>query len=133
MFAKVVLVFFGLSFGGFGVWALLSPLSMAKLLHFSLHTPSAVTEIRAFYGGLEIGLAIFMVTAAFYRPLIPGALLALVATAGGIALARIVGIIADGSGSLFMYGALVWELAGASLGLIAFLQVARHKITAAVP
>lgn len=126
MFAKVVLVFFGLSFGGFGVWALLSPLSLAKLVHFSLDTPGAVTEIRAFYGGLEIGLAIFMIAAAFYRPLIPGALLALVAAAGGIGLARIIGIIADGSGSTFMYSALVWELSGAALGLFAFLQMARH-------
>ncbi len=126
MFAKVVLVFFGLSFGGFGVWALLSPVSLAKLVHFSLDTPGAVTEIRAFYGGLEIGFAIFLIAAVFYRPLIPGALLALTAVAGGIGLARIAGILADGSGSAFMYSALVWELAGAGLGLVAFLQIARH-------
>ncbi|MFK8016183.1 MAG: DUF4345 family protein [Gammaproteobacteria bacterium] len=123
MFAKVVLIFFGLSFGGFGVWALIAPASLAKLVHFSLDTPGAMTEIRAFYGGLEIGFAAFLIAAAFVRPLVPGALLALVAIAGGIALARLVGIVVDGSGSTFMYSALVWELAGAGLGLLAWLQV----------
>lgn len=123
MFASVVLVVFGLSFGAFGLWALVAPDGLAKLIHFGLETPGARTEIRAFYGGLEIGLALFMVGSVFYRPLVPGALLALVATAGGIAVARVIGLLIDSSGSGVMYGALVWESTGAILGLAAFMSV----------
>lgn len=123
MFAKTVLVFFGLSFGVFGLWALIAPESLARMVHFSLDTPGAVTEIRAFYGGLELGLAILMLAAAVYPALVPGALLTLVAAAGGIALARIVGLVLDGSGSAFMFGALAWEVAGAVLGFIAYSRL----------
>lgn len=123
MFAKSVLGFFGLSFGVFGVWALAAPESLARLVHFSLDTPGAVTEIRAFYGGLEIGLAVLMLAAVVYPTLTPAALLALVAAAGGIACARIVGLLLDGSASTFMFSALIWELSGAALGLVAFLKL----------
>ncbi|MEO1573422.1 MAG: DUF4345 family protein [Pseudomonadota bacterium] len=123
MFASTVLVFFGLSFGVFGVWALVSPTGLAGLLHFGLETPGAVTELRAFYGGLEIGLCAFLLFAVAHRPLVPGALLALTFIAGGIALARIVGIVADSSLSGLMIGVLVWELAGAALGLAAYLSL----------
>ena len=123
VFATAVLVFFGLSFGVFGAWALVAPVSLAKLVHFSLETPGAITEIRAFYGGLEIGLAALLLAGAAYRPLMPVALLALVIGAGGIALARVVGLLLDGSSSGFMFGALTWEVAGAVLGLVAYLKL----------
>lgn len=120
MFVSIVLVIFGLSFGAFGVWAVAAPAGLAGLLHFGLETPGAVTEIRAFYGGLELGLCTFMLTAVVHRSLVPGALLALTFIAGGIALARIAGLLIDGSLSGLMIGALVWEMAGAVLGLAAY-------------
>ena len=126
MFASIVLVFFGLSFGAFGVWALVSPTGLAGLLHFGLQTPGAITELRAFYGGLEIGLCAFLLFAVAHRPLVPGALLALTFIAGGIGLARIAGIVADSSLSGLMIGVLIWELAGAALGLAAYLSLANQ-------
>ena len=123
MFASGVLVFFGLSFLAFGVWALVAPVSLAGLIHFGLETSGSVTEIRAFYGGLEIGFALFLFAAALNRELAPAALLALVAVTGGIALARVVGLIVDQSGSTLMYGALAFELAGAVMGLLAWLNL----------
>lgn len=123
MFPIAVLLFFGASFGAFGVWALLAPASLANLIHMTPETPGALTEIRAFYGGLEIGLAAVMIRAAFHRPWRPGALLVLVAVAGGIAAGRIVGLIIDQSVSGTMLGALVWEVAGAVLGLLAYARL----------
>ncbi|MEM6639767.1 MAG: DUF4345 family protein [Pseudomonadota bacterium] len=123
MFATVVLVFFGLSFGAFGVWALAAPQSLSQLLHFGLETPGAVTELRAFYGGLELGLCGFLLAAVFFRHLVPGALIALAAIAGGVALGRIIGMVLDGSTSSLMLGVLTWEIAGAVLGVAAYLTL----------
>ncbi|MFK7887897.1 MAG: DUF4345 family protein [Gammaproteobacteria bacterium] len=126
MFPKIVLIFFGLSFGAFGVWALISPAALANLIHLTPETPGALTEIRAFYGGLEIGLAAFLLRGAFHRPWMSGALLTLVAVAGGIALGRCVGLALDSSVSNMMLGALVWEAAGAVLGTLAYLKLQAH-------
>ncbi len=123
VFPVAVLLFFGASFGAFGVWALLAPASLASLIHMTPDTPGALTEIRAFYGGLELGLAAFMIRAAFYRPWRSGALMALVAVAGGIAVGRIVGLFVDQSMSGTMLGALVWEATGALLGTLALLRL----------
>ena len=119
MFAKVVLVVFGLSFLAFGGWALFAPSSLAGLINFGLENSAAVTEIRAFYGGLEIGFAGFLLAAAFKDELTSAALLALAAVSGGIALARIAGLIVDASGSTLMYGALAFEFTGAVLAILA--------------
>lgn len=121
MFAIIVLIVFGLSFGVFGAWALVAPQSLAQLLHFGLQTPGSVTEMRAFYGGLELGLCALMLVAVVNRTLVPGALLALVAAAGGIAVARVIGLVLDGSANGLLLGALAFESAGAILGLIAYL------------
>ena len=123
MFASAVLLFFGLSFLVFGVWALIAPASLAGLLHFGLETPGSITEIRAFYGGLEIGLALFLGASAFNKAMAPTALIALAAVTGGIALGRVVGLAIDQSGSTLIFGALAFELAGAILGLAAFLSL----------
>jgi len=123
VFPKFVLIFFGLSFGAFGVWALIAPAALANLIHVTPETPGALTEIRAFYGGLEIGLAAFLLRAAFHRPWMPGALIALVVVAGGIAIGRGIGLVIDSSISGVMLGALVWEAAGAILGSLAYLKL----------
>ena len=120
MFVNAVLIIFGLGFGVFGVWALLAPQSLAQLLHFGLQTPGAVTEMRAFYGGLELGLAGLLLAAVVVRSLVPGALLALTVAAGGIAIGRLIGLALDGSGSGLMFGALAFELAGGVFGLLAY-------------
>ena len=125
MFATVVLVFFGLSFLAFGLWALFAPVSLAALVHFGMESPASVTEIRAFYGGLEIGLAAFLIWSAFDKEMLPAALIALAAVAGGIALARVAGILVDGSASGMMFGALAFESLGAIFAVAAWFSLAR--------
>ena len=120
MLVPTVLVFFGLSFGAFGAWALVAPQSLATLLNFELATAGAVTELRAFYGGLEIALCALMLAAVAKPELVRPALVGLIVVAGGIAVGRMVGLVLDGSASGMMFGALAWEIAGAVFGVIAY-------------
>ena len=123
LFARIVLGFYGLSFLGFGVWALISPVSMAKFIRFDLLEPLARAEFRAFYGGTEIALAGLLLWA-FVRPDWTGpALIILAAGGAGIGLARLAGMITDQVGGSFLVIALVWELSAAVLAGWAWMRL----------
>lgn len=85
------------AFAGFGVWLLLRPQALSRV-DVALPSPTARAEIRAFYGGLEIGLGLFFGAAAarpaWHRP----ALVAQAASLGGAALARIFSMTIDPPG-----------------------------------
>lgn len=116
LFARGVLVFFGLSYLLFGVWALLAPQGFARLIGFTLQTPVAITELRSFYGGLEIGLAAFLLLSTVDRQAALAGLAVLSIATGGIVLARLIGLFVDGSASQFIFIALGWEVSAVALG-----------------
>ncbi len=115
LFPRTVLGFFGLSFLVFGLWALFAPTGMAKLIHFDLVNAIARTEFRAFYGGVEIALAVLLLAPLFRSEWIGPALVLLAVSSAAIALSRITGIVLDGAGGGFIYAALVWEISAAAL------------------
>lgn len=109
MFSRLVLAIAALGLLGFGVWMLIAPQAVLAEIGISLQGPAALTEIRAFYGGLEIGLGL----ALCFCLLVPGWQrpgLALAALCFGVvALSRGVGMLVDGSGGGFLVGALAFE------------------------
>ena len=112
-------------FGGFGVAFLLFPLLMASIVGIELPTPSAVIDVRATYGGLEIGLAMFFTICAFRESWIRPGLVAQAASLGGFAFGRIIGLILDGTPQPVIYYLLVAECAGCVLGLFALVKERR--------
>ncbi|MDF1751581.1 MAG: DUF4345 domain-containing protein [Verrucomicrobiales bacterium] len=48
----------------YGIAFLINPSLLGKLVGFSHHSPNTLVEVTAFYGGLELGLAIFLAWAA---------------------------------------------------------------------
>lgn len=110
IFRTFVLLLAGLGFLSFGAWFLIDPISPLAAIGITVSGDPAATEFRAFYGGLELGLAAFLITAAF-RPSwrMPGLWLALLSN-GGIALGRLIGVAVDGVWVPFFTYALVWEL-----------------------
>ena len=105
-----------LAFGGFGAWLLIWPAALGTL-GLELTTPAAVTEVRAFYGGFELGCAAFFVLAA-RRPAWhePGLVLQ-VTSLGGAAIARLAGVVVDGTRERLMFGLMSAEAVGAAIGL----------------
>ena len=112
MFAKITLWILGLSFAFFGAWSLVSPVSIAELIHFDLTNNVAVTEMRAFYGGVELGFAAFLLAGALRPGLRSASLLSGAFILGAIAISRTIGLVLDGSGSFFIYTALATEVIG---------------------
>ena len=107
-----------LAFAGFGVALLVRP-ELIGALGLELGRPAAATEIRAFYGGLELGLALFFGLASTRDAWLRPALFAQAASLGGIVLARLIGLALDGSAEPIILLAGAAEGTGAVLAVIA--------------
>lgn len=122
MFARVLLLVAAAMFGGLGAFLLLAPDKLEEWLGIVAGGPQARTELRAFYGGLEIGLAAFLAVAAWRVSYTSAACLLLVMINGGPAIARVIGFAIDGSANTKLVGFLAIEIGFAVLGTWAWLQ-----------
>jgi hypothetical protein len=120
--ARLSLSLTALVYAGFGLAFLIWPAFIAWA-DVELASPAAHTEIRAFYGGLEIGLAFFFLLAAMRRAWFRPGLVAQAASLGGLALGRAFGVIVDGDPELLLYLLITAETVGALIGLIALWRL----------
>jgi len=100
-----------------GAGFLLIPKQFGDVLEISLPTAMARTDVRATYGGLELGLGIFLILCVVRSEWIRPGLWALALTVGGFAFGRVVGFVAEGTLNNFMLFFLALELAVALLAL----------------
>ena len=124
--ARLSLGLTALAFAVFGSLFLVSPTTLVRI-GVLLTLPNAVAEIRAFYGGLELGIAAFFVLA-FQRPAwyVPALMLQALAL-GATAVARIVGIIVDGGTTEIMLALAAAEAAGCVLAIVALSRLRREQ------
>jgi hypothetical protein len=119
LFPTVVVALCALGFLGFGAWLLVDPGALGKV-GIGSSSKVGTVELRAFYGGMEIGLGLFLAACA-WRPewQAAGLWLVLLANAGA-GLARLLGAwlgaVALGG---YLGWALAWELGFAALAAIA--------------
>jgi Domain of unknown function (DUF4345) len=107
-----------------GAAFLLIPSQYAHVIEISLPTAMARTDVRATYGGLELGFGIFLTLCVLRRDWIRPGLWALALATGGFATGRLVGFVAEGTISNFMLVFLVLELA---VTLLAVFLLRRSK------
>lgn len=102
----------------FALW----PTEWAAKVGLVLDHPDAVIEIRAFYGGLELGLGAFFVVCAWRRGWLQPGLWALAFTYGGLASMRGLGLLAEGLGGALQPQMLGIEVCGAVLACAALFM-----------
>ena len=106
LFPNVVLALCAIGFLAFGLWLLVDPAGALGKIGIEARNGTGLVELRAFYGGMELGLGLFLAWCAL-RPEWRQAGLWLVLLAmllGGAALGGYLG------------WALLWELGFAALG-----------------
>lgn len=107
---------------GFAIWIGTSPQALLAAFGIESSTPAMLTEIRAFYGGVELAIGIAMVVL-WWRNECVAALIAgglpLVGSAGG----RCLGMVLDGF-SLLHAGFAGFELFGAIICVLAIFNPA---------
>jgi hypothetical protein len=118
LLARVVLWLGGLGFLGFGLAFLVQPLETLAAAGVALQGDIAATEIRAFYGGLEVALGALLLAADLRGRRREGLILSL-ASYGGIGTARLLGILLAGGASPFLWFALATEGVLAGLSAVA--------------
>jgi hypothetical protein len=109
--ARTYLRFLGAMTLFFGLIYLWSPRSMTDPTGFGALGPSATTDIRATYGGLQIGLGLFLLWAAAQEARVRLALVLQVLAIGAVAASRALGIFLDGEATGVLIGALLFEIA----------------------
>ena len=124
-FARIALALNALIFAVLGGWLLVQPTRLQEWIGLDVSTPAARVEFRAFYGGLELGLAAFLVWSLLdpRRHLAGCAAVALVL--GATAIGRGVGLALERSmdGKLLAY--LAVELLMALSGVVGWMLLRR--------
>lgn len=111
-------------FAGFGIGFAAIPEQLADLLFdASPTTSSALTDMRATYGGVAIGLGLFVALCAARRPWVRPGLLASLLVLVGLATTRLIGIAADGSPNGFVLLFLGTEIVAAILFFAALRRI----------
>lgn len=106
-FQQIVLAIGALAFAGFGIALLIAPHKM-RAVDVVAETPDARSEIRAMYGGGEIGIALFLLCCVAIRDWQFMGLALQFLAVGGIAVGRIVAIMLE----RFRVSPLVFLFAG---------------------
>lgn len=122
-FARSLVFASALIFVVVGAGFLLIPKQFGDVLEISLPSAMARTDVRATYGGLELGFGIFLIVCVVRREWIRPGLWALALTVGGFATGRLIGFAAEGAINNFMLFFLVLELAVALLALFLLRRV----------
>nr|WP_298111731.1 DUF4345 domain-containing protein [uncultured Pseudomonas sp.] len=116
LLARVVLSLQLLAIAGLGLAYFIRPHEMTNLSGMLLMAPAAVTDVRAYYGGLQLGLAAFIGLCLARRELIAPALTLFTLLYSALALARIGGLWLDGGAQqTFNLYALLLEIVSAGL------------------
>ena len=97
-----------------GVACIVPPASFAHQAGLSA-APSALTEIRAFYGGLQVGIGCFLIWCIRQRTLTFAGILLVAFAVGGAGIARVLGMLIDQAPTPFHLTNLAVEVATVAL------------------
>ena len=114
-FCTVAILITAASWAGFAVWLGTNPGALLPAFGVDGTTPQMLTEVRAFYGGVEMAIAVAMILLWKRGHLFPSLLvggLPLLGSASG----RCIGLLIDGFSSMHL-GFAILELVGAAFCL----------------
>lgn len=99
----------------YGLYCFLDPNALRTMAGLTATTPTALTELRAMYGGLQSAIGALCLAATVRPHLERPALIMLAALLPGLASARLLGLVVDGSWSSYTAMGLAFEITGALL------------------
>ena len=110
-------------FVGFGLGFVFAPDTLATLITGAAPaTPSAMTDMRATYGGMALGLALIFGLCARNEGSVRLGVQGVLAVMVALAVARTLGILLDGASNTFMFVLLLAEIVMAFLASFALRQ-----------
>ena len=122
MLERGVLLFSAVIWLPYGLYCFFQPAMLAEAAGVVATTPTATTEIRAMYGGLQIAIGALAIASLARPRLIAGTLLTLVFLTGGLASARLIGALLDDAWTSYTFGGLGFEVVSCGLALWALVR-----------
>lgn len=124
MFPKVVLWIDALIYAGLGAWLVVDPVASLAGVGVTVSAPAGVTELRAMYGGLELGLGAFLALTALRPAWREAGLWMAALSVGGLGLARGLSAALDAA-SPMLWGFVALELTATALNAAAIVALRR--------
>ena len=121
-FGRIVLYVAALMSLATGVSYLVSPQGMATAAGFGDLQPGGMTDVRATYGGFQIGMGLFLVWTALDPDRIRSGLLLTLLVFGALASSRAIGLALDASLNAFHQLGILFEVVFTATALAAFLK-----------
>lgn len=120
--SKTVLLIAGFIYAVLGFSFLFSPIRMGETILLSVSSAAAATELRAIYGGLELGFGVFLLYCGSHAGTLLSGLVAMTMVTGGILLGRVTGIFLDGSPAKVTLVSMIVELFGTVAGILVLMD-----------
>ncbi|MDY0006995.1 MAG: DUF4345 family protein [Spongiibacteraceae bacterium] len=125
-FARAFLVVNGLLLAGYGIWCFSNPLVLQEYARLVQNTASAMVEVRAMYGGLQLMVGLLLLSCGLHVAYARMGLAVSAVCFLGLAPARLAGVLQWGLDD-YNLGALIYETVCVVLSL---LFLARWKAAA---
>lgn len=117
MSARIFLALEALVWLPYGIYCFLVPSYLAEIGGVAFVSSTGSTELRAMYGGLQIGLGALSLAGALRASMTGSALLALAFLASGLGSTRLLGVLLDGGLSGYTVAGLFFEFVTAVLAI----------------
>jgi hypothetical protein len=115
----------GIIFLAFGLAGLFVPTALLAPVGVLLPVPAAVAEMRGFYGGLEIGIGLFLLLSSRTPRYAEAATLLAALGLAGIPAGRLLGVLLDGPANLPFYLSGLMEAIGGLANAWAYRRLRR--------
>jgi len=119
-FSTIVIFLGAVAFAAFGLKWLVNPAAMAGPLGIVLTNGDATSDARAVYGGMELGLGVFLAYSGASKERRTQGLAAAAIVLCGLGCSRLIGILLGGGVSSGTYALLGTDLGGTALCATAF-------------
>ncbi len=119
---RILVIASALMFGAFGLLGLLDPARTAEMIHMQPKDITAINEVRAMYGGFELGVTAFLVACLFDRWSIRAGLFLSTAIFLGAAGGRMMSVISDGMPDPFFVNIWIFEMVYAAICILALAR-----------
>ena len=125
---QLFLLLSGLVFILIGVNTFRDPVAAMAGVELGVQSINALNEVRANYGGMQMGIGLLLVSAALMTWLTRPALLALSLVTGGLVVGRLMSIMIDGTPNSTVQALLGLEFFTTAIAIFLFTQQSNSKM-----
>lgn len=121
--ARGYLVLTGLIFILYGGYCLIYPQALTDATGMGLGDNTAIIEVRAMYGGLQMSMGLFLVYSSLKLSTVSNGLLVLIFIYGGLAIPRAAGLVIDGGDNGYNFMVTIFEAVNTVIGILLLLKI----------